>query len=172
MKKPASDILILGTGKRPANQLRRALTDIGRDYKCEKCNIVEWQGELLTIEIHHKDGNPLNNVETNLQYLCPNCHSLTPNFYRTTKQTFCICGKPKCKKAKQCRKCGSSHKGIAHLSNRKVVRPNKKELEIMVWEKPTVQIAKEFGVSDKAISKWCKFYGINKPPRGYWMKQK
>lgn len=30
--------------------------------------------------------------------------------------------------------------------------------------------AEEFGVSDQAISKWCKCYGISKPPRGYWAK--
>ena len=52
----------------------------------------------------------------------------------------------------------------------KVARPFKEELEKLVWEKPTTQIAKEFGVSGKAIEKWCKAYGIEKPPRGYWMK--
>jgi hypothetical protein len=40
-----------------------------------------------------------------------------------------------------------------------------------VWEKPTTQIAKDFGVSDKAIEKWCKTYGIEKPARGYWVKK-
>lgn len=172
MKKPASEILTLGTFKRDSAQLRRALSEIGREYKCEKCSLKEWCGELLTIEIHHKDGNPLNNISTNLQFLCPNCHSLTPNFYNTKKQTFCDCGRPKTKKSKQCRKCGSCHKGKEHLSNRKVVRPNKKELEILVWQKSTVQIAKDFNVSDVAISKWCKFYNISKPPRGYWAKIK
>lgn len=41
----------------------------------------------------------------------------------------------------------------------------------MIWEKPTTHIAKDFGVSGKAIEKWCKTYGISKPPRGYWNKQ-
>ena len=49
MKKPASDILVLGKTKRDAAQLRRALSDIGRKYKCERCDVIEWQGELLTI---------------------------------------------------------------------------------------------------------------------------
>lgn len=53
---------------------------------------------------------------------------------------------------------------------RKVIRPSKEELEVMIWEKPTKQIAKDFGLSDKAVEKWCKSYGINKPPRGYWQK--
>jgi len=56
----------------------------------------------------------------------------------------------------------------AHINSRKVIRPSKEELEKLLWEKPTTQIAEQFGVSDKAIEKWSKNYGINKPPRGYW----
>lgn len=51
---------------------------------------------------------------------------------------------------------------------RKVDRPSKEKLSKLLWEKPTTQIAKEFGVSDKAINKWAKTYQISKPPRGYW----
>ncbi|TFI51369.1 hypothetical protein BLD44_026675 [Mastigocladus laminosus UU774] len=54
---------------------------------------------------------------------------------------------------------------------RKVERPSKEELQKLVWEKPTTQIAKDFGVSDKAVEKWCKVYGVEKPPRGYWVKK-
>lgn len=44
------------------------------------------------------------------------------------------------------------------------------ELAELVWEMPTVQVANLFGISDKAIEKKCKKYGIAKPPRGYWAK--
>lgn len=57
------------------------------------------------------------------------------------------------------------------LKNRKVARPVKDELEKLVWSESTSTIAKRFGVSDVAIAKWCKSYGISKPPRGYWAKQ-
>jgi hypothetical protein len=57
------------------------------------------------------------------------------------------------------------------LASRKVERPSQKELQQLIWTKPTAQIAKELGVSDKAIEKWCKSYGIEKPPRGYWAKK-
>ena len=57
-----------------------------------------------------------------------------------------------------------------NLSRRIVKRPSKEELEKLIWEKPAMQIAKDFGVSDKAIEKWCVFYGIKKPSRGYWQK--
>lgn len=51
-------------------------------------------------------------------------------------------------------------------------KPSKEELEKLIWEKPTTHIAKDFNVSDKAVEKWCKKYGISKPPRGYWVKNK
>lgn len=54
---------------------------------------------------------------------------------------------------------------------RKVIRPSKEELFEMLWKKPTTKIAEEFGVSDKAITKWAKAYQIKKPPRGYWTKR-
>lgn len=54
-----------------------------RGNKCEKCGITEWLGQAIKLEIHHLDGNNQNDVETNLQVLCPNCHSFTENYCRT-----------------------------------------------------------------------------------------
>jgi hypothetical protein len=47
---------------------------------------------------------------------------------------------------------------------------DKEELEKLVWEMPTTEVAKIFGVSDVAIGKRCTLLGVNKPPRGYWQK--
>ncbi|MFX0101631.1 MAG: hypothetical protein ACFFCS_18810 [Candidatus Hodarchaeota archaeon] len=47
----------------------------------------------------------------------------------------------------------------------------REELEKEVWKKPSIQIAKEHGVSDRLITKKCRQYGIDKPPRGYWAKK-
>ena len=49
---------------------------------CERCG---WNAEnsfthKVPLEIHHKDGNHLNNHFDNLELLCPNCHSLTENY--------------------------------------------------------------------------------------------
>ena len=57
------------------------------------------------------------------------------------------------------------------IANQKVTRPSSEELNKLLWEKPTLAIAKDFGVSDKAVEKWSKAYGLTKPPRGYWAKQ-
>jgi 5-methylcytosine-specific restriction endonuclease McrA len=47
-----------------------------KERKCELCGISEWLGIQLPLELHHKDGNHLNNNLHNLQILCPNCHSI------------------------------------------------------------------------------------------------
>lgn len=60
----------------------------------------------------------------------------------------------------------------AKPDTRKVIRPTKEELEKLLWEKPTTQIAKDYGLSDNGVAKWVKSYGLTKPPRGYWVKQK
>ena len=52
------------------------------DCKCQLCGwgeVNEHTG-LVPLQVHHIDGNCLNNSEDNLQLLCPNCHSLTENF--------------------------------------------------------------------------------------------
>lgn len=51
-----------------------------REWRCECCGATNWMGELLPLEIHHIDGNRCNNELSNLQILCPNCHSLTTNW--------------------------------------------------------------------------------------------
>ena len=51
-----------------------------RGRKCEMCGLDEWLGEPITLEIHHKDGDKLNNILDNLQLLCPNCHARTDNW--------------------------------------------------------------------------------------------
>jgi hypothetical protein len=52
----------------------------------------------------------------------------------------------------------------------KIAWPSAEALEKLIWEKPTSQVAKDIGVSDKAIEKHCKKLGLKKPPRGYWAK--
>lgn len=51
-----------------------------RGHKCEKCGNSEWLGNPIPLEIHHIDGDKLNNEEANLMLLCPNCHALTDNY--------------------------------------------------------------------------------------------
>lgn len=41
----------------------------------------------------------------------------------------------------------------------------------LVWTKPMVQLAKEFGLSDVGLAKACKRHNIPRPDRGYWAKR-
>ncbi len=52
------------------------------NHSCSKCswNKLNPITNLSPLEVHHIDGNSLNNEEHNLDLLCPNCHSLTHNF--------------------------------------------------------------------------------------------
>ena len=56
-----------------------ALTEL-RGYKCENCGNETWLGQLIPLEVHHLDGDKLNNELENLKLLCPNCHALTDNW--------------------------------------------------------------------------------------------
>lgn len=51
-----------------------------RGHKCECCGLEEWQGQPIPLEVHHKDGDHLNNELDNLSLNCPNCHALTENY--------------------------------------------------------------------------------------------
>ena len=50
---------------------------LDHEYKCEECGISEWNGEHLTLELEHENGNRKDNRLENLKLLCPNCHSQT-----------------------------------------------------------------------------------------------
>lgn len=55
--------------------------------KCCKCGWCEKNPitNRIPLEVNHIDGNPANCKEENLELICPNCHSLTPNFRNLNK---------------------------------------------------------------------------------------
>lgn len=78
-RRSASEILCYSSSSRRerASALRRALIEIGRNYCCILCgNNGKWQNKPLILEVHHKDGNWLNNQADNLDFACPSCHQL------------------------------------------------------------------------------------------------
>jgi hypothetical protein len=50
------------------------------------------------------------------------------------------------------------------------IRLTREELFRLVWERPSTQLAREFGISDVALGKICRRMGIPKPPPGYWRR--
>ena len=68
--------------------LRRALEEIGREYRCAECGTGdEWNGHRLTLHIDHVDGQFYDCLPENLRFLCPNCHTQTATYAGRNRQT-------------------------------------------------------------------------------------
>lgn len=52
------------------------------DYQCSICNISDWLGIPLTLELDHINGVNYDHRLENLRLICPNCHSQTPTHCR------------------------------------------------------------------------------------------
>ena len=57
--------------------------------KCCKCGWckINFTTKKIPLEVNHIDGDAANSKEENLELLCPNCHSLTPNFRALNKNS-------------------------------------------------------------------------------------
>lgn len=53
---------------------------IEQNHACDNCKLASWCDHQIVLELDHRDGNRENNSRENLRGLCPNCHSLTPNW--------------------------------------------------------------------------------------------
>ena len=142
--------------------LRKKLIEDGiKKDECEKCGNIEWMGQKIPLELHHKDGNRFNNELENLEILCPNCHSLTPNHsnkkvktpkrkqQKEIKINFCQCGSPIKRKSRYCTKCYK-------LKQRTTKRP---EINVLMNDIKLLGYSatgRKYGVSDNAIRKWIK----------------
>jgi very-short-patch-repair endonuclease len=89
-----------------------------------------------------------------------------------SRSTYCKSCKPE-KIKKKCELCLNMINKVSslcpscfHLGNRKVERPSKEELEKMIKEMSWTAIGKMYNVSDNAVRKWARSYGIE------WKKRK
>lgn len=135
--------------------LKRLVRTNKRKNECEQCGLTEWCGKKIVLQIHHINGIRNDNRETNLQILCPNCHSQTDNW----------AGKNvKIKKEKNVLRTKKSLWNPIYRPNgpkphkRKVERPTKNELENMLETMSYCAVGRKYGVSDNAIRKWQKLY--------------
>ena len=51
------------------------------ENECSRCGIgPEWNGQPLSLQLHHEDGDNQNHNLSNLNMICPNCHTQTDNW--------------------------------------------------------------------------------------------
>lgn len=65
---------------------KRKRVILEQDGKCFCCNLSEWMGQSLRLELDHINGDHADNRRENLQAICPNCHSQTPNWRGKTTE--------------------------------------------------------------------------------------
>lgn len=132
-------------------------------YECSECgNAGLWNGKELSLQLHHKDGDIMNNEVDNLTFLCPNCHSQTDNYsYKNAKRKekkkyYCTdCGKEISKNTRngKCKSCFAKSTVINV--------PTKEELLNTIKEiKFKKYICFHYSVSDKTLDKWLSIYGL------------
>lgn len=169
--------------------VKRLIDHCYKSYCCEnpECSISEWHGKALTLQCHHINGNHYDNRIENLLILCPNCHSQTDTYGIGTRK-YIKKSEPKflTKKdnidledfnivqikdiqKKYCYICGkelneNSKKYCSHKCAQKGSMSKLPEINILIEDFKKygsfVQIAKQYGVSDKCISKRFKKNGI------------
>jgi hypothetical protein len=80
------DILAGKHPQYPTPKLSKRLVSAGLlKYECSSCGLRDWLGKPISLELNHKDGNGYNHALSNLELLCPNCHSQT-HTYRNRKR--------------------------------------------------------------------------------------
>jgi RNA polymerase subunit RPABC4/transcription elongation factor Spt4 len=65
-------------------QIKRYLLETKGNI-CYVCHITEWNNKHITLELEHLDGNSSNNHISNLELICPNCHSQTSTYKGANK---------------------------------------------------------------------------------------
>lgn len=120
--------------------------------------------------VHHEDENKLNNDVDNIyvfasqadhaRYHQKGTREKVEDYYISPalKRDCKLCNKEfTYQESHDSRFCSTDCLG---KYRRIVERPSKEELFELIKSKSFVQIGKDYGVSDNAIRKWCKYYGL------------
>ena len=128
---------------------------------CELCGQDDnWKGKKLSLILDHINGVSNDNRIENLRIVCPNCNATLPthggkNVKRDEKPiTRCECGNKTFRNNKVCSTCSK-------IKQRKVQRPDYLTLIEEIENLGYKGTGTKYGVSDKSIRKWKKYYEKN-----------
>jgi len=77
---PLEELLVAGRPRQRDHVKRRVLKAGLKENRCERCGITEWRGKPLKMQLHHVNGDGMDNRLDNLELLCANCHSQTETY--------------------------------------------------------------------------------------------
>lgn len=87
---PLEKVLIKDSEYNRTKLKERLVKEGLKEYKCECCGITGWNNKPIALQLHHINGIHNDNRLSNLQLLCPNCHSQTDNFASKGRGTAII----------------------------------------------------------------------------------
>lgn len=149
--------------------------------KSQECEICGWcerraSNGVVPVHLHHINGNPFDWRVENLQILCPNHHALTDNFGSLNTgnnhvfENRLVITRPRKEHEKgvACLHCGAMcdyrskfcSRECLYMSQQKCERPSKEQLTDEISHSTWSAIGRKYGVSDNAVRKWARKYGI------------
>lgn len=160
--RPLQEVMVEGSDYSRYHLKKRLLDNGLLKNQCYKCGLDGvWNGEPIVMILDHINGKNNDNRLENLRMVCPNCNSQLPTFSgRNCKKEnkFCGCCNAKIfngNKSGFCKKCFQKHS-----KKEQSKRPSKEILLQELKNSSWTAVGEKYGVSDNAIRKWAKGYGM------------
>jgi len=166
-RNPAEKDFRFGSGR--TRQWDRVKVELDKcDLLCKNCHAEihdSWRAAAVASQREILRGHS-RNLPVNIP--CSHCKKPVRRLPSQLKYVNCFCNKL-CQKAY---KVTPPVDGQSLVGKFKIMWPSNEALKALVWEKPATVLAKELGVSDKAVKKRCVKLGIPTPGPGYWTAKK
>lgn len=153
-KIPDEDIFVKGSTYCKVRD--RVLQNNMLPYVCAICGQEPmWKGKPLTLTLDHINGDHYDNRIENLRFVCPNCDTQLDTYGAKNKKKYGAPNKESVTK-KTSRKPVS--KKTPNLVSTKVTK--EEFLKVLKNFESFTELGRKFGVSDNAVRKWCRKWGL------------